>query len=448
MSNMVTTSSEASESATSSTSPPTLLPLAPPRAPATEATHGISLHVREATPSKDDLEDELEDDLDEDIDADDESSTFSFSTPSMMAPKGLASYSGTSALGIRWPRDRSHSTVSNSYISSSNIPSPGSSPSSSTVAAVVQSRPDAIAQQQEGSVSPPPPEQTSSSAVLPMPTVNLPHHLDLLIEPAVKRRSERRSVSTIGPLSISPPTKTPRSGELEDLNLRSGSSQYYGYGSHGHYHSHYSHRPSSAFVDNYTYTKPPIAGSTSSTATTNPRESRHYSMSSHRHGGGGGGGVGSGSQSVRFRTGAEDRNLRYPYNDLIAASSVVGGGGVSDRPRRTGSVLGIPSTRDSSTSGGNPPEGFRCHHMIAEENHDPAWSGVGDNPDAAAAGGGGAGVPSPSSSISQHVVQRTQSNPEMECCPVCLARNQCEILLKRTYSKVNRGIFVNIDVNR
>ena len=33
-------------------------------------------------------------------------------------------------------------------------------------------------------------------------------------------------------------------------------------------------------------------------------------------------------------------------------------------------------------------------------------------------------------------VQRTQSNPEMEACPVCLARKECEILLKRTYSKV------------
>lgn len=33
-------------------------------------------------------------------------------------------------------------------------------------------------------------------------------------------------------------------------------------------------------------------------------------------------------------------------------------------------------------------------------------------------------------------VQRTHSNPEMECCPVCLARKECEILLKRTYSKV------------
>ena len=36
---------------------------------------------------------------------------------------------------------------------------------------------------------------------------------------------------------------------------------------------------------------------------------------------------------------------------------------------------------------------------------------------------------------SSAVVQRTQSNPEMELCPVCLARKECEILLKRTYSK-------------
>ena len=37
-------------------------------------------------------------------------------------------------------------------------------------------------------------------------------------------------------------------------------------------------------------------------------------------------------------------------------------------------------------------------------------------------------------------VQRTQSNPEMEYCPVCLARKECEILLKRTYSKVNKNL--------
>ena len=61
----------------------------------------------------------------------------------------------------------------------------------------------------------------------------------------------------------------------------------------------------------------------------------------------------------------------------------------------------------------------RCSHLIAEQ----ASSGVSTED-------GG-------DSKSTHVVQRTQSNPEMEYCPVCLARKECEILLKRTYSKVN-----------
>ena len=51
---------------------------------------------------------------------------------------------------------------------------------------------------------------------------------------------------------------------------------------------------------------------------------------------------------------------------------------------------------------------YKCHHLLSEESH---WT--------------------------QQAVQRTQSNPEMmELCPVCLARKECEILLKRTYSKV------------
>ena len=50
----------------------------------------------------------------------------------------------------------------------------------------------------------------------------------------------------------------------------------------------------------------------------------------------------------------------------------------------------------------------------------------------------------PSSATPQYppqIVQRTQSNPEMELCPVCLARKECEILLKRTYSKVFSRVF-------
>ena len=36
--------------------------------------------------------------------------------------------------------------------------------------------------------------------------------------------------------------------------------------------------------------------------------------------------------------------------------------------------------------------------------------------------------------------ERTQSNPEIDYCPVCLARKECEILLKRTYSRRNTEV--------
>jgi len=75
----------------------------------------------------------------------------------------------------------------------------------------------------------------------------------------------------------------------------------------------------------------------------------------------------------------------------------------------------------------------RCHHLAAAA----AQKAVEE----------GSVITDPSSSQQQQqrilftpvppqTVQRTQSNPEMECCPVCLARKECEILLKRTYSKV------------
>ena len=57
--------------------------------------------------------------------------------------------------------------------------------------------------------------------------------------------------------------------------------------------------------------------------------------------------------------------------------------------------------------------GTRCHHLIAEEGENVSSSGISDHP---------------------HGVVRTRSNPEMECCPLCLARKECEILVKRTYS--------------
>ena len=72
-----------------------------------------------------------------------------------------------------------------------------------------------------------------------------------------------------------------------------------------------------------------------------------------------------------------------------------------------------PATAAEAGGSSTPPPRatFKgCHHLMAEELKK---------------GRGG-------------VVLRTHSNPEMEYCPVCLARKECEILLKRTYSKVVR----------
>ena len=60
----------------------------------------------------------------------------------------------------------------------------------------------------------------------------------------------------------------------------------------------------------------------------------------------------------------------------------------------------------------------KCHHLLSEESDRWTSSTTQNQP------------------LQPQVVQRTQSNPEMELCPVCLARKECEILLKRTYSKV------------
>ena len=63
---------------------------------------------------------------------------------------------------------------------------------------------------------------------------------------------------------------------------------------------------------------------------------------------------------------------------------------------------------------------YKCHHLLSNEaENEPRWP--------------------------QQAVQRTQSNPEMELCPVCLARKECEILLKRTYSKVKQSFFCRLN---
>ena len=94
--------------------------------------------------------------------------------------------------------------------------------------------------------------------------------------------------------------------------------------------------------------------------------------------------------------------------------------------------------RITQKSGGDSPA--RCHHLAAA----PVKQAPAAAPAAADSEGGDLSQPEQKqqqriwfSPTGPQAVQRTQSNPEMEYCPVCLARKECEILLKRTYSKVN-----------
>lgn len=360
-----------------------------------------SLRVREATPSKDDLEDDLleddniidEDDDDDEAEADDESSSVSVPTT-----RSSVRFSPSSSSNIIRPsRERRHSTVTNPY--------PMLAPHPGAMGAA------------------PPSGQTESVMASAIPS-----HLDLTIsgEQSIKRRSK----STVGPLSVSPPTKAPRSGELEDLPLRPY--HYLQHYHHGHHHHNRPYDSSSSPQPNF-YAKPPLSGLSYS-----PRDgaaARHHSVSGAHHrpspsavrfrgddyGGGrvGGGGVDSVSGGL----------LRYPYSNLIAP------------PAGSGSV---PASAAGSGSGAGGVGGGgrvyrQCPHKIAEENHDPAkWEKNGGKEEEGS--GGAAGVADGQQGQHQQqqalVVQRTHSNPEMECCPLCMARNQCEILVRRTYSKV------------
>ena len=182
-------------------------------------------------------------------------------------------------------------------------------------------------------------------------------------------QSKRRSVSTCGALSVSPPTKTLKSAAGEDDALNNPED--------------FPSRASSTLE--FHRAKPPIF---------RPRESRHGPRHVHpRH-----------SAHIRLN------DMKYPHVEQ-PPSILVSSAGASSSSSSSGSSGGA-SRRVSSVGPGS-----RCHHIISEE---PVIS--------ATPGGGDRSAP--------HVVQRTQSNPEMECCPVCLARKECEILLKRTYSKV------------
>ncbi|TRY71956.1 hypothetical protein TCAL_17143 [Tigriopus californicus] len=214
------------------------------------------------------------------------------------------------------------------------------------------------------------PRRERSHSTVTNPII-LASQLESISEPKIKRRS----VSTCGPLSISPPTKTLRSDD-DSMNA------------HPDLSPPISTLPTS-IASTSSATKPPIIGGV------RLRESRqHPRLSPH----------------VRFSN-IEDRagQFRYPYLEagLHASntSPLLLGSGVTGYKRGSG----------------------RCHHLNVDVDDAKNLNNVTSvRPSASRAG----------DKAPPHIVQRTQSNPEMDSCPVCLARKECEILLKRTYSKV------------
>lgn len=171
--------------------------------------------------------------------------------------------------------------------------------------------------------------------------------------------------------------------------------------------------------------KPPIIGGV------RLRENRHHNHHHHNLGSAGGAGGRHGAH-VRFSN-IEDRAsagqflLRYPYLDQSSLSVGSGGGVIISSVagaaggHRGKCSSGISDWKTTPTTTAEPSGGGSESRKNSE---------TGDAPTSPAAAGASEKVPPP------HAVQRTQSNPEMESCPVCLARKECEILLKRTYSKV------------
>lgn len=175
---------------------------------------------------------------------------------------------------------------------------------------------------------------------------------------SIEMKAKRRSVSTGGHLSVSPPSKTLKSDGVraqEDTSLSTGLSPGM------------SEKPPVGF-----YT---IAGS----SRLRDREFRMAKSGVH----------------VRFSS-IDDRITQKSTGDAPARCHHLAAAPVKQAPVAADSEGGDPSQAD-------------------QKQQQRIWF----------------------SPTGPQAVQRTQSNPEMECCPVCLARKECEILLKRTYSKVN-----------
>ena len=214
-------------------------------------------------------------------------------------------------------------------------------------------------------------------------------------------KSKRRSVSTIGTtaLSVSPPCKAGRrsSGTLSEEELSNACSGATTVGS--------------GVESNVS--SPTLTGILSSTST--PSEKISVERNSTNEGS-------PASGVVKFRSGAdsETRSRMKSGSHVRFSDDYTGLASLPPSGAPSRSRVQSPTGGDSISNATTPisstvTPGTRCHHLIAEEgeNVSSSLSGMSDHP---------------------HGVVRTRSNPEMECCPLCLARKECEILVKRTYS--------------
>ena len=126
-----------------------------------------------------------------------------------------------------------------------------------------------------------------------------------------------------------------------------------------------------------------------------------------------------------------------PSASAVFASSgekVTGGTPWTDSPWTIESSSKLPVSKSrmvpSASTGGHvrfteTDKPYKCHHLLNSDETEPSQRWLASMPSTAASANPG------------QTVQRANSNPEMELCSVCLARKECEILLKRTWSKVN-----------
>ena len=126
-----------------------------------------------------------------------------------------------------------------------------------------------------------------------------------------------------------------------------------------------------------------------------------------------------------------------PSASAVFSSSgekVTGGNPWNDSPWTIESSSKLPVSKSrmvpSASTGGHvrfteTDKPYKCHHLLNSDETEPSQRWLASMPSTAASVNPG------------QTVQRANSNPEMELCSVCLARKECEILLKRTWSKVN-----------